>query len=340
MMAGRGIAAGGLARHIPVLLPEAVSALSPRDGGVYIDATFGGGSYTQAILEAADCVVLAIDRDPTAFAARDDLKTRFGARLMMEQGRFSDMRSLAARRGVDKVDGIAMDIGVSSMQIDEAERGFSFMQDGPLDMRMSASGSSAADIVNSLAGDDLAEIISVLGEDRRARAIARAIVKAREEEPIARTSTLAAIVERVLGRKPGDPKHPATRTFQALRLFVNGELDELAQGLEAAERMLASGGRLVVVTFHSLEDRIAKRFFAERAKPRPQASRHLPEQAEGPAPSFTLLTRKPVEPGAAELRANPRARSARLRAGTRTDAPAHPFDPAALGLPSLPVPVS
>ncbi len=335
MMAGRGIAAGGLASHIPVLLPEALAALNPKDGGVYIDATFGGGGYTQALLEAAQCVVIAIDRDGAAIEARRDLKERFGSRLLFEQGRFSEMEEFAARHDISAVDGVAFDLGVSSMQLDQPERGFSFQADGPLDMRMGESGETAADIVNALAENDLAEVIAVLGEDRRARAIARAIVKARDEEQITRTATLAGIVERVLGRKPGDPKHPATRTFQALRLFVNGELDELAQGLAAAERLLKEGGRLVVVTFHSLEDRIAKRFLAERAKDRPQGSRHLPQMGEGPEASFALLTRRAVEPSRAETGVNPRARSARLRAAVRTEAAPHALDLAALSVPQL-----
>jgi 16S rRNA (cytosine1402-N4)-methyltransferase len=231
---------------------------------------------------------------------------------------------------------VTLDLGVSSMQLDEAARGFSFMQEGPLDMRMGQEGPSAADIVNTFGEQALAEIIFKLGEERRARAIAKAIVARRAEKPVTTTAELADIVVQVLGRKRDETKHPATRTFQALRLYINEELDELARGLSAAERLLRTGGRLAVVTFHSLEDRIAKRFFASRSAPPPRASRHLPE-AGGKilAPSFRLLNRRPVEPNQAEIRRNPRARSARLRAAERTEAAAHPLDLGALGVPRL-----
>lgn len=338
MMAGRGTetgAAGGLARHIPVMLSEVMECLQPRDGGIYIDGTFGAGGYTQAILDAADCIVLAIDRDPDAISAGHALADRFAGRLTLANASFSDMEQVASDRGYDSVDGVALDLGVSSMQLDQAERGFSFQEDGPLDMRMSRSGPSAADVVNLLAERDLAQVISVLGEERRARAIARAIVAARKDRPIERTSELAEIVTRVLGRRHDDPKHPATRTFQALRIFVNGELEELVQGLLAAERLLRQGGRLVVVTFHSLEDRIVKRFFTSRSGKTARPSRHLPPSGDGKAPSFQLLYRRPVAPGQGEVARNPRARSARLRAGERTAAPPLPADTSALGLPRL-----
>jgi 16S rRNA (cytosine1402-N4)-methyltransferase len=246
------------------------------------------------------------------------------------------MDGIVERLGIEAVDGVALDLGVSSMQLDQAERGFSFMQDGPLDMRMDKEGPTAADVVNLLPERELAQLVAVLGEEKRARAIARAIVAQRDEQPILSTLELADIVARVLGRKHDDTKHPATRTFQALRLYVNRELDELARGLGAAERLLKADGRLVVVTFHSLEDRIAKRFFASRSTPPRRGSRHLPEKGGTVlAPSFRLLNRRPLSPSKDEIRANPRARSARLRAGVRTAAPAHGLDLADLGVPRL-----
>jgi 16S rRNA (cytosine1402-N4)-methyltransferase len=249
------------------------------------------------------------------------------------------MREIAEREGIGAIDGVALDLGVSSMQLDEPERGFSFAQDGPLDMRMGAEGLTASDLVNALPERDLAAILSTLGEEKRARAIARAIVARRAEAPILRTGELADIVARVLGRRHDETKHPATRTFQALRLYLNEELLELARGLSAAEHLLKPKGRLAVVTFHSLEDRIAKRFFAARSTPAPRASRHLPEQG-GPTflPSFRLLNRRPLSPSKDEIRLNPRARSARLRAGERTDAPPHALDLASLGVPRIALP--
>lgn len=340
MMAGRGEgAAGGPARHIPVMLAEVVETLDPQNGDTIIDGTFGAGGYTRAILEAADCNVIAIDRDPRAIAGGEDLASAYPDRLKLVLGRFAEMQQIAEALETTRVNGIVLDLGVSSMQLDEAERGFSFMQDGPLDMRMGASGPTAADLVNELPEKELADILFQLGEERRSRAIAKAIVAARAEAPIARTGELAEIVAKVLGRKRDEAKHPATRTFQALRLYLNAELAELAEALAAAERLLAPGGRLAVVTFHSLEDRIAKRFFAARSKPEPKGSRHLPDSGEpGLVPSFELLSRKPISPSNREISANPRSRSARLRAGIRTDAPAHPVDLAALGLPSLATP--
>lgn len=342
MMGGCGMshngAAGGPPRHIPVLLREVLEALEPRDGGFYIDATFGAGGYSRALLEAADCIVLAIDQDPDAIAEGQALADASAGRLRLATGSFADMEALAAAAGRAAVDGIAMDLGVSSMQFDRPERGFSFAEDGPLDMRMARAGQSAADVVNSLQEKDLAQVISVLGEERRARAIARAIVAARAERPIERTGELADIVIRVLGRRHDQARHPATRTFQALRLYVNGELEALVDGLLAAERLLGEGGRLVVVSFHSLEDRIVKRFLADRAGKTAGPSRHVPEPTDArPAPSFTLPRRRPVTPSDAEIAANPRARSARLRVGERTAAPPHPPERAGLGLPrSLP----
>jgi 16S rRNA (cytosine1402-N4)-methyltransferase len=339
MMAGRGMhsaAVGGPARHIPVMLSEVLAALEPSDGQIIVDGTFGAGGYSQAILEAADCKVIAIDRDPAAIAAGKPLAERFPGRLQLITGRYSAMEEIAERQRLEAVDGVALDLGVSSMQLDEAARGFSFMKEGPLDMRMGKEGPSASDIVNTLSERELAEIIGKLGEERRSRAIAKAIVARRAETPILTTSELADIVARVVGRKRDEVKHPATRTFQALRLYLNEELDELAHGLSAAERLLKAGGRLVVVTFHSLEDRIAKRFFASRSTPAPRGSRHLPETS-GPAfaPSFRLLNRGAVEPNQSEISRNPRARSARLRAAERTAAPAHLLDLAALGVPRL-----
>ena len=339
MMAGRGrtsSAAGGPARHIPVMLSEVLAQLDPKDGEIIVDGTFGAGGYSQAILESADCKIIAIDRDPEAFRLSGELATAYPGRVLAVLGRYSEMVELAASEGFNSVRGVVLDLGVSSMQLDEPSRGFSFSQDGPLDMRMGQGGASARDIVNSLGEQELAEVLFKLGEERRSRAIAKAIVKRRAEAPIETTAELADIVAGVLGLTREEKKHPATRTFQGLRLYLNEELDELARGLSAAERLLEAGGRLAVVTFHSLEDRIAKRFFASRSAPPPRASRHLPEAGgEILAPSFRLLNRRPVEPNQAEIRRNPRARSARLRAAERTGAPAHPLDLAALGVPRL-----
>ncbi len=338
MMAGRGssTAAGGPARHIPVMLSEVLAALEPKDGEIIVDGTFGAGGYTEAILQAANCKVIAIDRDPEAFRLSAALIEAYPGRLITVHARFSEMQDIAAHEAVGAVAGVVLDLGVSSMQLDEAERGFSFMKEGPLDMRMGRQGPTAADLVNTLSEPELTEIIGKLGEERRARAIAKAIVARRGETPIVTTAELAEIVARVLGRKRDETKHPATRTFQALRLYLNDELDELANGLSAAERLLKAGGRLVVVTFHSLEDRIAKRFLAVRSAPPAQPSRHLPSsETEAFAPSFRLLNRRPLEPNQREIAANPRARSARLRAAERTASPAHPLDLAALGAPRL-----
>lgn len=327
MTTGHGVgpadADGGPARHLPVMLRKVLAHLAPKDAGTYLDGTFGAGGYTGAILKAADCRVIAIDRDPTAIAGGAGLVEASGGRLTLVEDRFSNLDEVAQAQGAAPLDGVVLDIGVSSMQLDQAERGFSFRRDGPLDMRMGADGPSAADLVAELDEVQLAHVIWSLGEERQSRAIARAIVKARAETPITRTVQLADIVARVVRSKPGEV-HPATRTFQALRIAVNEELRELAQALSAAERILKPGGRLVVVTFHSLEDRIVKTFLANRSKA-PSASRHLP-QAEGPAPSFRLLAKGVVEAGPDEVAMNPRARSAKLRAAERTETPAHEGD--------------
>jgi len=323
MMAGSdsgSAVAGGLARHIPVLGRRAVEYLTVREGGFYLDATFGAGGYSRAILGAAKCNVIAIDRDPGALASAAELVAASEGRLTLEHDCFSNLAAVAARHGHDAVDGIVFDLGVSSMQLDEAERGFSFRHDGPLDMRMGSAGPSAADVVAQASEQDLAAIIATLGEERLARAVARAIVRERMQQPIRTTRALAEIVARVVHVRPG-AIHPATRTFQALRMFVNEELVELAVALKAAEAVLKPGGRLVVVAFHSLEDRMVKTFLAERGK-RGGGSRHQPEVI-APPPSFRVLTGRPVTPDEAEIATNPRARSAKLRAGERTEAPAH-----------------
>lgn len=307
-------------RHISVLGPEAVEMLSPREGGVYVDATFGAGGYSRLLLAVAGTRVIGIDRDRTAIAGGAALVGEAAGRLTLVEGRFSQLAEICAAQGCDAVDGIVMDVGVSSMQLDEAGRGFSFRSDGPLDMRMGSDGPTAADVVARGSERDLADVIYIFGEERHSRAVARAIVAARKDQPITTTRQLADIVARVVRSKPGDI-HPATRTFQALRILVNEELDELQLALSAAERVLKPGGRLAVVSFHSLEDRIVKTFLTERSKTG-GGSRHLPEVAQT-APSFHLLTRRPLTPGDAEISANPRARSAKLRAAERTAAPAH-----------------
>ncbi len=324
--------AGGLARHVPVLARQVIEYLKPRDGGVYVDGTFGAGGHTRAILQAADTRVLGLDRDQSAIAGGFALVEEAAGRLVLVEDRFSDLDAVARDQGHDAVDGILLDLGVSSMQLDEAERGFSFRHNGPLDMRMGGAGPSAADLVNAASGRDLASIISTLGEERFARPIARAIIKARDEAPITTTRALSDVVGTVLQQRPGEI-HPATRTFQALRMFVNDELGELAAGLVAAERVLKPGGRLVVISFHSLEDRIVKTFLAERGATT-GGSRHLPEVKHA-ALSFRVLTKRPVIADESEVAANPRARSAKLRAGERTEAPAFTSDTGAL-LPRVP----
>jgi 16S rRNA (cytosine1402-N4)-methyltransferase len=320
----------GSARHIPVLGREAVAQLAAHAGGIYLDATFGAGGYSRMLLEVEGTRVIAIDRDRTAIAGGFDLVDRSAGRLTLVEDRFSNLAEVCAAQGVAGVDGIVMDVGVSSMQLDEGNRGFSFRLDGPLDMRMGQQGPTAADVIAKASEGDLANIIYIFGEERHSRAVARAIVAARKDTPITTTKALADIVAKVVWSKPGDI-HPATRTFQGLRIFVNAELDELHLALAAAERVLKPGGRLAVVSFHSLEDRIVKNFLADRAKAG-GGSRHLPELAQA-APSFALLTKRPIVADDAEVAANPRARSAKLRAAERNAAPAH----AAGELPAWPV---
>jgi 16S rRNA (cytosine1402-N4)-methyltransferase len=312
-------------RHLPVM-PEAVMAtLAPKDGGIYVDGTFGAGGHARLLLERAQTTVYAIDRDPSAIRDGKALQEAFGDRLVLIEGRFSDMIDLMASAGVERVDGVLLDIGVSSMQLDDGGRGFSFAHDGPLDMRMAGRGVSAADVVNTLDEAVLKRLLRVLGEERRAHAVVRAIAAARARAPITRTGELAAIVEKAVGRRPGERISPATRTFQALRIYVNGELGELAAGLVAAEQLLRPGGRLAVLTFHSLEDRIVKRFLKERSGSTGRPSRHSPPIEQQPA-TFIEILPGGVTAAAGEIAANPRARSARLRAAERTAAAAGPLD--------------
>jgi 16S rRNA (cytosine1402-N4)-methyltransferase len=306
--------------HIPVLLAEVVEALAPRDGATYVDGTFGAGGYSSAILDAANCSVWGIDRDPHAVARGREMEALRNGGFAMIEGRFGQMAELLRDRGVNQVDGVVLDIGVSSMQIDEAERGFSFAKDGPLDMRMEQSGPSAADLVNFTEEEALANLIFRYGEERLSRRVAKAIVTTRKDKKFERTSELAAVIRRVVP-KHADGIDPATRTFQALRIAVNDELGELERGLVAAEEMLAPGGRLVVVTFHSLEDRVVKDFMRDRSGEAARPSRHLPQAVSGPSASFTLVQRRPVKAGTDETQRNPRSRSAKLRAAMRTEAP-------------------
>jgi 16S rRNA (cytosine1402-N4)-methyltransferase len=303
-------------RHIPVLLQEVVDALAIVPGETVVDGTFGAGGYTAAMLKAGAGRVVALDRDPDAIAQGIELVP--DPRLILIEERFSQMDRVLADRGIGPVDAIALDIGVSSMQIDQATRGFSFQSDGPLDMRMSKSGLTAAEWLNEADEAEIARILRDYGEEPRARSIARAIVAAR---PVQRTAELAAIVRRAAGFRPGQKADPATRTFQAIRIHLNAELDELSEGLAAAERSLKPGGRLAVVTFHSLEDRIVKRFFRERSGGSPATSRHRPALQDPAEPTFERVA-KPVSPSEREVAANPRARSARLRSAVRTGAPA------------------
>lgn len=315
--------------HVPVLLRPLLEAVAPV-AGVWLDGTFGAGGYARGLLEAGAAKVIGVDRDPSVFEMAEAWAGAYGDRLELVEGRFSKLDEY----GKD-LDGIVLDLGVSSMQLDQAERGFSFMRDGPLDMRMSRSGPSAADIVNEADEKTLADILFHYGEERASRRIARTILAERAKAPIETTLRLASIVEGCLPRaKPGQ-SHPATRTFQAIRIAVNEEYEELAAGLEAAERALKPGGQLAVVTFHSIEDRIVKRFLQLRSGKGGQGSRHAPV-AEPEPKRFELVTRRAVGPDDEELQINPRARSAKLRVARRTDAPAGPVDRAALGMPRLP----
>ncbi len=312
--------------HVPVMLKEVIDALAPRNGGVYVDGTFGEGGYSQAILDAAATTVLGIDRDPRAVTIGAELGRRHSGRLTMLHGRFGDMESLMKEAGVTQVDGVTLDLGVSSPQLDEAARGFSFRADGPLDMRMGGDDgtATAAEFVNAAPEAELADVLHRYGEERQARRIARAIVTARAERPILRTGELAEIVRGIVKTSAKDHAvDPATRTFLALRIHVNDELGEVRRGLVAAEHVLAPGGRLAVVSFHSLEDRIVKQFLAARSGRAGRGSRHLPETGS-PDPSFQLIARRALKPSAAEIERNPRSRSARLRVAERTAAPSWP----------------
>ena len=306
------------AAHVPVLLDEVIEALAPQPGDVIVDATFGAGGYTRAILDAG-ATVHAFDRDPDSIAAgRGWPETRENPpRLVLHPRRFSEMVSALAEAGIARVDGVAMDIGVSSMQLDQPSRGFAFSSDGPLEMTMSQAGPTAADFLNGAPESEIADVLFRYGEERQSRRVARAIVAAR---PLSTTGELANVVRKALGYRQGAPKDPATRSFQAIRIHVNGELDELEAGLSAAERLLKAGGRLAVVSFHSLEDRIVKQFLREAAGANPGTSRHLPVKAAGPAPRFEKVS-KAIRPSEAETLRNPRARSATLRAAVRTAAP-------------------
>jgi len=312
------------APHVPVLIRPLIAAVAPV-AGLWVDGTFGAGGYARALLDAGAARVIGIDRDPSVFELAQGWAGRYGDRLRLVEGTFSDLDVIAG----EPVDGVVLDLGVSSMQLDRAERGFSFLRDGPLDMRMAAAGPTAADLVNTLPEADLADILYQYGEERASRRIARAIVAAR---PLTRTLELARVIEGCLPRARPGQSHPATRSFQALRIAVNDEFGQLLAGLEAAERALKPGGRLAVVTFHSLEDRVVKRFLQLRSSTGGGGSRHAPERPVE-APAFEIVTRRPVGPDPAELAENPRARSALLRIARRTDAPAGPAPRRALGLP-------
>ncbi len=338
-MTGRGggrdaDAAGGLTPHVPVLLAEVSQALNADKGGLFLDGTFGAGGYTGALLAAhPETRLVAIDRDPDAIAAGADLASRTAGRLILVQARFGELDRVAANASADGLDGVVLDVGVSSMQLDQADRGFSFRADGPLDMRMERSGPSAADLVNEAPEAELADILFHYGEERRARVVARAIIERRRRAPIRTTAELSELVARHVRAEPGF--NPATRTFQALRIAVNDELGQLVDALHAAERALKPGGRLAVVAFHSLEDRIVKQFLQARTSRTPRASRHLPSPLPT-IPTFTATRRGATMPSADEIANNPRARSAKLRVAERTEAPAPaPLDREAVGLPPI-----
>lgn len=332
-----GGAIGGPVRHVPVLLAEVLHALAPQAGGRYLDGTFGAGGYSRAILDAApDVTLLGLDRDPSAIAGGADLVAAMAGRLTLSQANFGELAEEAERFKMAPLDGVVLDIGVSSMQIDQAARGFSFRFDGPLDMRMSSTGQSAADLVNEAEEGLLANIFYHYGEERRSRAVARAVIEARRKAPITTTKQLADLVASIVWGEPGGA-HPATRVFQALRIAVNDELGELVRALHAAETVLKPGGRLVVVTFHSLEDRIVKQFFVERSGRVSAGSRHAPAVAIA-QPTFKLVAKGAVAPSEAEMRANPRARSAKLRAAERNEAPARRADAGLVALSTVPDP--
>jgi len=321
----KGVSANS--EHISVMLNEVIETLKPNKDGVYVDGTFGAGGYSRAILMNNVSMLWAIDRDPSVHKTAKALEKEFPNKFKLLEGCFSDMESLLRNNGQNQVEGVVLDIGVSSMQLDHAYRGFSFMKDGPLDMRMADHGITAAEVVNETEEEDLANIIYEYGEERASRRVARAIVEARMKKQFSTTLELAEIVEKAVGapkfKKGKRQIHGATRTFQALRIYVNDELGELRRGLEAAEKVLSPGGRLCVVTFHSLEDRIVKEFFKKRSGDIPKGSRHMPVQgADFPAPTFTMLFRGGKKASSEEIQLNVRSRSAKLRAATRTEAPA------------------
>lgn len=319
------------AAHAPVMMDEVLAALAPKPGGTYVDATFGGGGYSRAILGASDCRVFGFDRDKTAIDRAQNWIKEFGDRLRLVNRPFGEMSEGLNELGVDAVDGVVFDLGVSSMQLDEADRGFSFRHEGPLSMRMDGGKPDAADVVASADARELAAIFKHYGEEKRSGIIARAIVKARDVEPITTTTSLATIVEKA-APSPASKIHPATRVFQALRIFINDEFGQLMMGLRAAEKLLRPTGRLVAVTFHSLEDRIVKRFFASRIAAQPSGSRHAPP-TEKTIASFELLSNKAVKPTSLEVETNARSRSAKLRAGMRLDSPIAQTNDDQLGLP-------
>ena len=324
MQAGTEVLAEAV--HLPVLCKESIDALNIRDGGCYIDGTFGAGGYSLEILSRAKCQLFSLDRDPIAIEKAEYLIRDFGDRFSISQGCFGDMEVLLSSVGIGSVDAIVLDLGVSSPQIDNPDRGFSFKSDGPLDMRMGSEGVTAEHIVNTLSEAELADIIYTYGEERLSRRVSKAIILARSKERITRTSVLADIIRKVVPRrKKGRDNDPATRTFQALRIYINDELGELKRGLESAERILMPGGRLAVVAFHSLEDRCVKKFLAERLGRNNGVSRHaLPREPSSRTASFKLITKKPIYPSSSEVQSNPRARSARLRVAERTAAPSWP----------------
>lgn len=326
---------GGTDRHIPVLFEAMLAKLSPYDDEIFVDGTFGAGGYSRGILEAAKTRVIGIDQDPDAVRDARALLGEFGPRLEVVQGRYADMAQHIAGFGLEAVDGVVLDIGVSSMQLDQEGRGFSFRSNGPLDMRMSQSGPTAADLVNGLAEEEIANVLYRFGEERKSRHIAKAIVARRQEAPFYETADLAQLIETIIPKKHNDKIHPATRSFQALRIYLNDELGQLLAGLNAATQILKPGGRLVVVAFHSLEDRIVKTFLRSAAGRAPNQSRHLPDLNKESTACFQIINPRPVKASDEEIKRNPRARSALLRAAVRTSIDAQLFDEKALGLKPL-----